>query len=202
MHDCSYAIKLETVSVLRQIILFSQALGYFLRLLAPLAALDLRIAANIGRRSNAGENPMDHDQAAADDFIHLAAEVAAAYVANNSLPAADLPELLKTIHQSLRNLAVAEAGAAMGLAVPQQKPVVPVSETLYPDRIVCLEDGQAFRSLKRHLGTAHQMTPQEYRLKWDLPSDYPMVAPNYAEARSEMAKKIGLGQRRPPVKKK
>ncbi len=145
---------------------------------------------------------MDHDQAGADDFIHLAAEVAAAYVANNSLPAADLPELLKSIHQSLRNLAGAGAGAALGSATHQQKPAVPVSETVHPDHIVCLEDGQAFRSLKRHLGTAHQMTPQDYRLKWDLPPDYPMVAPNYAEARSEMAKKIGLGQRRPQEKQK
>jgi predicted transcriptional regulator len=144
---------------------------------------------------------MDSDSADADDFIHLAAEVAAAYVANNSLPASDLPELLKSIHQSLRHLAGAEAGAALAGASHQQKPAVPVSETVYPDHIVCLEDGHAFRSLKRHLGKAHQMTPQEYRMKWDLPSDYPMVAPDYAAARSKMAKKIGLGQRRPQAKK-
>jgi predicted transcriptional regulator len=142
---------------------------------------------------------MDRNPADADDFIHLAAEVAAAYVANNSLPASDLPELLKTIHQSLRQLAGAEA--ALAGASHQQKPAVPVSETVHPDRIVCLEDGQEFRSLKRHLGKAHQMTPQEYRMKWDLPSDYPMVAPDYAAARSKMAKKIGLGQRRPQAKK-
>lgn len=142
---------------------------------------------------------MDHNPADADDFIHLAAEVAAAYVANNSLPASDLPELLKTIHQSLRQLA--GAGAALAGALHQQKPAVPVSETVRPDSIVCLEDGQEFRSLKRHLGRAHQMTPQEYRMKWNLPSDYPMVAPDYAEARSRMAKKIGLGQRRPQAKK-
>jgi predicted transcriptional regulator len=141
---------------------------------------------------------MDHDHAGADDFIHLAAEVAAAYVAHNRLPAADLPELLKSIHQSLRHL----AGVGTSLSgVAHQKPAVPVSETVHDDHIVCLEDGQAFRSLKRHLGTAHQMTPQDYRQKWDLPADYPMVAPNYAEARSKMAKKIGLGQRRPQEKK-
>lgn len=80
-------------------------------------------------------------------------------------------------------------------------PSVPINKTVTPDHIICLEDGQSFRSLKRHLGTAHQMTPQQYREKWGLPSDYPMVAPNYAEARSAMAKKIGLGQRRRGKKK-
>jgi len=145
---------------------------------------------------------MDHDHAGADDFIHLAAEVTAAYVAHNSLPAAEIPELLKSIHQSLRMLADHQAGTVMGQAGTGQKPAVPVSETVHPDHLVCLEDGQSFRSLKRHLGTAHEMTPQDYRQKWNLPSDYPMVAPNYAEARSKMAKKIGLGQRRAPVKKK
>ena len=145
---------------------------------------------------------MDPDTADADDFIHLAAEVAAAYVAHNALPAADLPELLKSIHQSLRGLARAGGGAVSTFAGHPQKPAVLVSDTLHPDHIVCLEDGHKFRSLRRHLGSAHQMTPQEYRLKWDLPPDYPMVAPDYAEARSKMAKKIGLGQRRPSSKKK
>ncbi len=146
---------------------------------------------------------MDHDHAGADDFIHLAAEVVAAYVANNSLPASDLPGLLKSIHHSLRDLAGQEfvAGQASG-AAHALKPAVPIDETVHPDHIICLEDGQSFRSLKRHLGTAHNMSPQDYRLKWNLPADYPMVAPNYAEARSAMAKKIGLGQRRKPPKKK
>src|SRR5665647_1731682 len=146
----------------------------------------------------------DHDQPSegADDFIHLAAEIAAAYVANNSIPALELPTLLKAIHGSLREMSGAgAAAAAAAAAVPAPvavplKPSVPINKTVTPDHIICLEDGQSFRSLKRHLGTAHQMTPQQYREKWGLPADYPMVAPNYAEARSAMAKKIGLGQRR------
>jgi len=143
---------------------------------------------------------MDHDPAGADDFIHLAAEVVAAYVANNSLPASDLPDLLKSIHQALHTLAGSAALQGAKPAAAVKKPAVPISEAVHPDHIVCLEDGQAFRSLKRHLGTAHQMTPQDYWAKWNLPPDYPMVAPNYAEARSAMAKKIGLGQRRNPSK--
>ncbi len=148
---------------------------------------------------------MDHEHTGADDFIHLAAEIAAAYVANNSIPAAELPNLLKALHSSLRDMAGAPvvetaAAAPAAIAVPL-KPAVPINKTVTPDHIICLEDGQSFRSLKRHLGTAHQMTPQQYREKWGLPADYPMVAPNYAEARSAMAKKIGLGQRRRGKKK-
>ncbi len=146
---------------------------------------------------------MDHDHIGADDFVHLAAELAAAFVANNALPASELPGLLKSIHQSLCDLAThgPETHILSGSAAAL-KPAVPVSQTVHPDHIVCLEDGQSFRSLKRHLGTAHNMTPQDYRSKWGLPVDYPMVAPNYAEARSAMAKQIGLGQRRKPAKKK
>ncbi len=146
---------------------------------------------------------MDHDHVGADDFVHLAAELAAAFVANNALAASELPGLLKSIHQSLCDLASrGPAHQGSGGNAPALKPAVPVSQTIYPDHIVCLEDGQSFRSLKRHLGTAHNMTPQDYRSKWGLPVDYPMVAPNYAEARSAMAKQIGLGQRRKPAKKK
>ena len=146
---------------------------------------------------------MDHEHAGADDFVHLAAEIAAAYVANNSLSPTEIPNLLKSIHASLREISGngSSAAPAPAEAVAPQKPAVPINKTVSPDHIVCLEDGQSFRSLKRHLGTAHNMTPQQYREKWGLPSDYPMVAPNYAEARSEMAKKIGLGQRRRGKKK-
>ncbi len=146
---------------------------------------------------------MDHEHAGADDFVHLAAEIAAAYVANNSLPPAEIPNLLKSIHASLREISgkASSASPSAAEAVAPQKPAVPINKTVSPDHIVCLEDGQSFRSLKRHLGTAHNMTPQQYREKWGLPADYPMVAPNYAEARSEMAKKIGLGQRRRGKKK-
>lgn len=147
---------------------------------------------------------MNKHDAGADDYIHLAAEVVAAYVANNSLPASDLPGLLKSIHHSLRDLASHDvvASAAVTPKTPILKPAVPIAETVHPDHIICLEDGQSFRSLKRHLGSAHHMSPQDYREKWDLPADYPMVAPNYAQARSAMAKKIGLGQRRKAQKKK
>jgi predicted transcriptional regulator len=147
---------------------------------------------------------MEHEHAGADDFVHLAAEIAAAFLANNAIPPAEIPSLLKSIHTSLREIAGAAAngGQAPAEVVAPPKPAVPINKTVSPDHIVCLEDGQSFRSLKRHLGTAHNMTPQQYREKWGLPSDYPMVAPNYAEARSEMAKKIGLGQRRRGAKKK
>jgi predicted transcriptional regulator len=145
---------------------------------------------------------MDHEHAGADDFVHLAAEITAAYVANNAISPSEIPTLLKTIHGSLREMASGASTAnAPAEAAPPQKPAVPINKTVSPDHIVCLEDGQSFRSLKRHLGTAHNMSPQQYREKWGLPSDYPMVAPNYAEARSEMAKKIGLGQRRRGKKK-
>ena len=146
---------------------------------------------------------MDHEHAGADDFVHLAAEIAAAYVANNSMSPAEIPTLLKAIHASLREMAggMMNGGHAPAEAAAPPKPAVPINKTVTPDHIVCLEDGQSFRSLKRHLGTAHNLSPQQYREKWGLPADYPMVAPNYAEARSEMAKKIGLGQRRRGKKK-
>ena len=146
---------------------------------------------------------MDHEHAGADDFVHLAAEIVAAYVANNQMSSTEIPVFLKSIHDSLREMAGAPATIAPApaeVAVPL-KPAVPINKTVSPDHIVCLEDGHSFRSLKRHLGTAHNMSPQQYREKWGLPVDYPMVAPNYAEARSEMAKKIGLGQRRRGKKK-
>lgn len=141
---------------------------------------------------------MDHEHVGADDFVHLAAEIVAAFVANNAIAPVEIPGFLKTVHDSLREMAGAPAALIFPPVVvaPPLKPAVPINKTVSPDHIVCLEDGLSFRSLKRHLGTAHDMSPQQYREKWGLPNDYPMVAPNYAEARSEMAKKIGLGQRR------
>ena len=141
---------------------------------------------------------MDHEHAGADDFVHLAAEIAAAYVANNSIAPTEIPNLLKSIHSSLRDMAGApvSSGTPQPEAAAPPKPAVPINKTVSPDHIVCLEDGQSFRSLKRHLGTAHNMTPQQYREKWGLPADYPMVAPNYAAARSQLAKQMGLGQQR------
>jgi predicted transcriptional regulator len=126
------------------------------------------------------------------NYIDLAADIVSAYVANNSVPTAELPSLIASVHASLAFLA---NGAKQE---PEQPlvPAVPVKKSVQPDFIVCLEDGKKFKSLKRHLRTAYDMTPDQYRAKWGLPHDYPMVAPNYAAARSELAKNMGLGQKR------
>jgi predicted transcriptional regulator len=125
--------------------------------------------------------------------IELAAEIVAAFVVNNSLPIAELLALIHSVHASLEKLAGgAETSAPL---VEKQEPAVSIRKSITPDLLVCLDDGKKFKSLRRHLGTLG-MTPDQYRAKWSLPSDYPMVAPNYAAARSEMAKRIGLGQMR------
>ena len=122
----------------------------------------------------------------------LAAEIVAAFVSNNSVPASALPELIASVHGAIRQL-----GSAKAEAEPEPlAPAVPIKKSVKPDSIVCLEDGKAFKSLKRHLRTDHDLTPDEYRAKWGLPRQYPMVAPAYAAARSELARSMGLGQRR------
>jgi predicted transcriptional regulator len=123
----------------------------------------------------------------------LAAEVVAAFVANNSLPIADLPSLIHAVRGALENLGKAPIDAMTPVA--KREPAVSIRKSITPDFIICLEDGKSFRSLKRHLRLLG-MSPEEYRAKWNLPSDYPMVAPNYAAQRSEMAKSLGLGQNR------
>jgi predicted transcriptional regulator len=133
---------------------------------------------------------MDTDNKGA--VVELTADIVAAYVGNNAVPAADLPNLINDVYQALATA----MGGAKEKEVVDEKPAVPVRRSVTPEYIVCLEDGKKFKSLKRHLRTHHSMTPEEYREKWGLPSDYPMVAPNYAEARSSLAKKMGLGQRR------
>ncbi len=133
----------------------------------------------------------------ANDMLRMTADVAAAYVSNNTLPAAQLTEVIKTIYASLLSLEKPDAAAATS-----QKPVVPVKKSVTPEYIICLEDGKKLKMLKRHLRTAYGMTPEEYRVKWGLPADYPMVAPNYAEQRSAFAKKIGLGRKTAGKKKK
>lgn len=140
----------------------------------------------------------DKIAANSEDVISLAADIVAAYVINNTVPAAELPELIKSVQQALL------AAAAAGVEQPKQelKPAVPVRKSVTPDHIVCLEDGKKFKSLKRHLRTHYDMSPDEYRQKWGLPADYPMVAPNYAAARSALAKKMGLGQKRKTAAKK
>lgn len=124
------------------------------------------------------------------DLLRLAADVSAAYLRNNPVPASQISEVLRTVYASLQALEK-DSGAATTAA----KPMVPVKKSVTPEYIVCLEDGKKLKMLKRHLRTAYGMTPDEYRAKWGLPADYPMVAPNYAEQRSVFAKKIGLGRK-------
>lgn len=127
-----------------------------------------------------------------DEIIPLAADIVAAYVSNNTVPPAELPNLIESVQQALLK------AAASGTEPPKEelKPAVPIRKSVTPDYIICLEDGKKFKSLKRHLRTHYDLSPQEYREKWGLPADYPMVAPNYAAARSALAKKMGLGQKR------
>ena len=119
--------------------------------------------------------------------LNLVSELVSAYVSKNSLSPSELPQLINTVHEALR---MPEQAAA---SVP--KPAVPIKKSIRPDYVICLEDGMKLKMLKRHLKTAYDMTPDEYRQKWGLASDYPMVAPKYAAKRSELAKKIGLGRK-------
>ncbi|GLK80543.1 MucR family transcriptional regulator [Methylopila turkensis] len=123
-------------------------------------------------------------------FVMLAADIVGAYVSNNSVPAAELPALIRTVHDALAAVAAGTAETP----VVELKPAVPIRKSVTPDYVICLEDGKPFKSLKRHLRTQYDLSPEDYRAKWGLPADYPMVAPNYAAARSELAKKAGLGR--------
>jgi predicted transcriptional regulator len=125
------------------------------------------------------------------ELVDLTAEVVSAYVSNNPVPVYELAALIAQVHQSLAGL-----GNELALPAPEaQKPAVNPKRSVHDDYIVCLEDGKKFKSLKRHLSTHYDMTPEQYREKWDLPRDYPMVAPAYAAARSSLAKKMGLGRK-------
>lgn len=132
------------------------------------------------------------DSVTSANYIELAADIVSAYVSNNSVPPSDLPSLINDIHSAL----VQVAGGGIEMPTEAPKPVIPVKKSVTPDYIVCLEDGKKFKSLKRHLRTQYNMTPEQYREKWGLSPDYPMVAPNYAKARSDLAKEMGLGQQR------
>lgn len=124
------------------------------------------------------------------DLLEMTAEVAAAYVSNNVVPSDELPQLISRIHAAL-----ASAGTVEEEPEPEnQKPAVSIRRSITPDYLICLEDGKKLKMLKRYLRTNYDMSPEEYRAKWNLPSDYPMVAPNYAKKRAEMAKAIGLGR--------
>jgi predicted transcriptional regulator len=133
------------------------------------------------------------DSSGESTYIELTAQIVSAYVGNNPMPSAEIASLIGQVHAALKR--VSAGGQAVPSAEPV-KPAVPVKRSLNADYIVCLEDGKKFKSLKRHLRTRYNMTPEQYREKWSLPADYPMVAPNYAVARSQLAKQMGLGQQR------
>jgi predicted transcriptional regulator len=127
-----------------------------------------------------------------NDLIDLSTDIVSAYVSHNALSVTDLPKLIADVHTALRGL----QSNVVPEAAEELKPAVPVRKSIAADFIICLEDGKKFKSLKRHLRTHYNLSPEEYREKWGLPHDYPMVAPNYARARSDLAKKMGLGTRR------
>lgn len=132
------------------------------------------------------------DELGKNELVELTAEIVSAYVSNNTVVPSDIPALIYDVHQALTR---ASSNAAP-IEREELKPAISVKRSVHPDYIICLEDGKKFKSLKRHLRTHYNLSPEEYREKWGLPHDYPMVAPNYAAARSELAKKMGLGTRR------
>lgn len=127
-----------------------------------------------------------------EDLLAFTTEIVSSHVSNNTLSAEDLPALIKNVYKALASVNVAEQQPVAEV----RQPAVANEKSVFPDYIVCLEDGKKLKMLKRHLKTAYNMTPDEYRARWNLPADYPLVAPNYAERRSEWAKKIGLGNHR------
>ncbi|HKR16317.1 MAG TPA: MucR family transcriptional regulator [Rhizorhapis sp.] len=134
---------------------------------------------------------MEEQSAQGEMLITLTSDIVAAHVSNNSVAVSDLPLLIQNVYGALSQLSGTPAAPEV-----KQEPAVSVRASVKPDYIVCLEDGKKLKMLKRHLMTHYQMTPEDYRLKWNLPADYPMVAPNYAEQRRSLAKKIGLGTKR------
>jgi len=134
---------------------------------------------------------MSEENAVTETLITLTADIVSAHVSNNSVAVSDLPPLIQNVHSALSSLGQAAPAPEVKL-----EPAVSIRASVKPDYIVCLEDGKKLKMLKRHLMTHYQMTPEQYRAKWSLPSDYPMVAPNYAEQRRSLAKKIGLGTKR------
>ena len=146
--------------------------------------------------ADANQNPSTG--APQPNYVDLTANIVAAYVVENAVQRADLPSLIATVHSALSQAA---RGA---MEQPQEglRPAVPIKKSVTPDFLICLEDGQKFKSLKRHLRTTYNLTPDEYRAKWRLPQDYPMVSPRYSEARSSLAKTMGLGQKRSANRKR
>jgi predicted transcriptional regulator len=132
------------------------------------------------------------DDQTSRNYIELTAEIVSAYVSNNTVPANEISSLISQVHSALQRV----SSGSVEVVAEAAKPAIAVKKSITPDYLICLEDGMKFKSLKRHLRTQYNMTPEHYREKWGLPADYPMVAPNYAEARSQLAKQMGLGQQR------
>ena len=141
--------------------------------------------------SDQTENPCRNQ-----DLLRMTVDVVAAYVSNNAVASAELPDLIRDVHASLRQT---QSGTA---AAEKPKPAIPIKKSVTPDFVICLEDGRKLKMLKRHLRTTYGMTPDQYRARWGLDPDYPMVAPNYAKRRSKFAKEIGLGQKRVPQRQR
>lgn len=135
--------------------------------------------------------PADTESRIEYDLVEFSTEIVAAYVSHNAVSPVDLPKLIADVHSALKTLGGEEAA----LPVEEKKPAVPVRKSVTPEYIICLEDGKKFKSLKRHLRTHYNLSPEEYREKWGLPSDYPMVAPSYSATRSKLAKDNGLGRK-------
>ena len=132
------------------------------------------------------------DQTQTNELLALTTDIVSSHVSNNSVQGGELPQLIQNVFSAL---ATAGSGGAVGSS-PRPQPAVSIKKSVRPDFIICLEDGKKLKMLKRHIKTRYNMTPEEYRERWGLASDYPMVAPNYAAQRSELAKKIGLGTKR------
>jgi predicted transcriptional regulator len=132
------------------------------------------------------------DSTTQSSYVDLAADIVSAYVTKNAVPIAELPTLIASVHSALSKTAQGTTEQ------PQEelRPAVSIKKSITPDYLICLDDGKRFKSLKRHLRTAYNLTPDQYRARWNLPSDYPMVAPRYSEARSSLARTMGLGQKR------
>ena len=141
-------------------------------------------------------NLSDSHGGKADDLLKFASEIVAAYVSNNPIPVSEIPAMIKSVHATLGGL----AGGVSTETPTALKPAVAIKKSVTPEFIICLEDGKKLKMLKRYLRSRYDLTPEEYRAKWGLPADYPMVAPNYAAQRSEFAKKIGLGRSAPATK--
>ncbi len=137
------------------------------------------------------EEQTSSEKVTSTDLLRMATDVVVSYVSKNAVGPDQLPDLINSVHATLKSV----GGQTMPTPEQPLKPAVPIRRSVQPDHIVCLEDGRKLKMLKRHLRTTYDMTPDEYRAKWGLAPDYPMVAPNYAAERSAMAKKIGLGRR-------